>query len=377
MLKLRRITNGESWIPQVDGLRFIAILSVMLFHVSGEVAKRGPRLLTVAPADMPLYHWLINGDRGVPLFFVLSGYVLARPFYRAYRLNGRPVPLGKYFQRRLTRLEPPYILSLLICSLAFRIGYSVPWNTLAIHFAASAFYFHNLFYPSMPSFNFVTWSLEIEVQFYILAPLMGLIFKLDSATRRYAIFGALTLLGCFVGAWIPGPPVTILAYAGFFPAGFLLAEVLENPLRSRRQSYRWDALGLVLWVTFFWLPYSLTMRSFLALLILPMYILAFYGKLSSRILSNSFIAITGGMCYSIYLMHVLLMSLSFRLIKHLSFRNDIVTSWVQILLVITVIVASSAVYFVLIERPCMNPRWPQDLLARLRGHHRSETATTT
>jgi peptidoglycan/LPS O-acetylase OafA/YrhL len=377
MLKLRRITNGESWIPQVDGLRFVAILSVMLFHVSGEVAERGPRLLTVSPADMPLYHWLVNGDRGVPLFFVLSGYVLARPFYQWYRLGKRPVVLKKYFIRRFTRLEPPYILSLIIYSLAFHIGYHVPWNILGIHFAASAVYLHNIIYPWNPSFNFVTWSLEIEVQFYILAPLMGLIFKLPSTSRRCAIFAALTVIGCFVGAWLPGPPVTVLAYAGFFPAGFLLAEILENPHRSRKQSYLWDILGLALWVAFFWLPYSLTMRSFLPLIILPIYVLAFYGKLSSRILGNSFIAITGGMCYSIYLLHTLLMSLTFRLVKHISFSSDMVTSWVQIILVLAMIVALSTIYFVLIERPCMNPRWPQDLLARLRGRRSTETPVAT
>jgi peptidoglycan/LPS O-acetylase OafA/YrhL len=380
MLKLRRITNGETWIPQVDGLRFIAILSVMLFHVSGEVAERGPRLIHVAPSDMPLYHWLANGDRGVPLFFVLSGYVLARPFYQWYRLNKRPVVLKKYFIRRLTRLEPPYILSLIIFSLAFHLAYHVPWNILGIHFAASAVYLHNLIYPWNPSFNFVTWSLEIEVQFYILAPLIGILFKIDSLTRRCVIFSALTVVGCFIGAWLPGPPVTLLAYAGFFPAGFLLAEVLENPNRSRKQSYLWDVLGLALWITFFWLPYSLTVRAFLPLIIFPIYVMAFYGKLTSRILAIPFIAITGGMCYSIYLMHTLLMSLTFRLVKHITFHNDILTSWVQIILVIAMILALATIYFVLIERPCMNPHWPQDLMDRLRGRRPKpdpRTAATT
>jgi peptidoglycan/LPS O-acetylase OafA/YrhL len=338
----------------------------MLFHASGEVAERGLHLIHVAPGSMPLWHWLANGDRGVPLFFVLSGYVLARPFYHAYTLNGRPVSLRKYFLRRLTRLEVPYLLSLLIYSLSFHYLFNVPSQILIPHFAASAVYLHNLIYNT-PSFNFVTWSLEVEVQFYILAPLLGLVFHLSNTRLRCLIFGALTILGCFVGAWIPGPPVTVLAYAGFFPAGFLLAEVLENPHRSRRQSHLWDIVGLALWTAFFWLPYSLTFRSFLPLLIFPLYILAFYGKLTSRILSTPFIAIIGGMCYSIYLMHILFMSLSFRLVKHVIFANDVLTSWVQIILLIAMIVALSTIFFVLIERPCMNPRWPQVLLARLKS----------
>ncbi len=367
MLKLRRITNGETWIPQVDGLRVIAILSVLLFHTSGEVAVRGLHPMPVDPSRMPLWHWLANGDRGVPLFFVLSGYVLARPFYSAYRLGGRAVRLGSYYRRRLTRLEPPYLLAMVIYSLAFHAAFHVPWGILLPHFFASAAYLHNVIYHGLPSFNYVSWSLEVEVQFYLLAPLLGRMFRLESTQLRCTLFAGLTVIGCVVGAWLPGPPVTLLAYAGFFPAGFLLAEVLERPHRSHRQSYLWDALGLACWITFFWLPYSLTIRAFLTLIIFQMYVKSFYAKLSSRILGNSFIAISGCMCYSIYLIHTLFMSISFLVVKHVLLGNAVLTSWVQILLLLVMILALSLVYFVLVERPCMNPRWPQELLARLRG----------
>jgi len=315
---------------------------------------------------MPLYHWFTNGDRGVCLFFVLSGYVLARPFYRTYRLGGAPVSLRRYFLRRLTRLEPPYLLSLLIYAVAFAVTFHVDYRSLVLHFLASAFYLHNLVYPYSVALNFVAWSLEVEVQFYILAPLLGLIFRLNDLRLRCSIFAALTVLGCFVGAWLPGPPITLLAYAGYFPAGFLLAEILENPARPRRQSLLWDIVGLIGWITIFVLPYSLTMRSFLPLIILPLYVTVFYGSLTSRLLSTSWIAITGGMCYSIYLLHMLLLSVSFRWIKHVFFANRTLTSAVQMLLLLVFIFAVSAVYFVLVERPCMNPRWPGDLLAKLR-----------
>jgi peptidoglycan/LPS O-acetylase OafA/YrhL len=367
MLNLRRITNGESWIPQVDGLRFVAILSVLLFHLSGEIMVRGQRPLHIAPATLPFSHWLANGDRGVALFFLLSGYVLARPFYRMHRLKGRRLPLSEYLLRRLTRLEVPYLLALVIYCVAFHVSFHIPWRLILPHAAASAVYLHNLIYPYSAPFNYVSWSLEVEVQFYLLAPLLGRIFLLQSARRRTLWLAALSLLGCAAGAWFPGPPVTLVAYAGYFPAGFLMAEILENPQRRREQSYLWDAAGLAGWVLLFWLPWGLTLRSFLPLLILPLFLTVFYGKLSSRVLGVRWVAVTGGMCYSIYLMHTLLMSIGFRAIKRITFASDRMTLGVEMALLMAFVLAGSTLYFLAVERPCMDRHWPAELWSRLRG----------
>ena len=48
------------------------------------------------------------------MFFVISGFVLGMPFCKRTLADGPPVNLGRYFLRRLTRLEPPYAISLLI-----------------------------------------------------------------------------------------------------------------------------------------------------------------------------------------------------------------------------------------------------------------------
>ena len=54
------------------------------------------------------------GRHGVELFFVISGFVLAAPFAKSAIGGGKQVSVKKYFVRRLTRLEIPYLLSLLI-----------------------------------------------------------------------------------------------------------------------------------------------------------------------------------------------------------------------------------------------------------------------
>src|ERR1700751_4299508 len=94
MLNLRRIVSSESWVPEIDGLRFVAILVVLLFHCQAEVLSRGVQGLSL---DWPRYRYLWNNfDRGVLLFFVISGFVLARPFYQQYRLGKRRGVLSQY-----------------------------------------------------------------------------------------------------------------------------------------------------------------------------------------------------------------------------------------------------------------------------------------
>jgi peptidoglycan/LPS O-acetylase OafA/YrhL len=125
MLELRRVTSGSSWIPQIDGLRFVAIAAVVLAHTHTEVSARGPRPLLLAPEAHPFLSVFITyctSIRGVELFFVISGHILARPFLRQYLLAGHPVRAGAYYLRRITRLEPPYILSLFIYTFAVCLG---------------------------------------------------------------------------------------------------------------------------------------------------------------------------------------------------------------------------------------------------------------
>ena len=107
---------------EVDGLRFIAI-SVVLFHhllamfLSG--SGRSPEVHTYsewfAAADQS---WLVIpaycGHFGVNLFFVISGFILALPFAKR-AFNGKAAPdLKSYYLRRVTRIEPPYLLNLIV-----------------------------------------------------------------------------------------------------------------------------------------------------------------------------------------------------------------------------------------------------------------------
>jgi hypothetical protein len=68
--RLRRITSGATWIPEIDGLRFVAILSVVLYHIGGEVLSKAGHGWTTQVWYQPAMKLVSNGSRGVELFFI-------------------------------------------------------------------------------------------------------------------------------------------------------------------------------------------------------------------------------------------------------------------------------------------------------------------
>src|SRR5580692_4604220 len=119
--RLRRITRDGRWIPEIDSLRFIAIFSVFLFHLHGELLVRSGGIAVLEPRYVWLFHGIRQGYRGVELFFVISGFILGLPFARHCLKEAPKVRLGKYFLRRLTRLEPTYIVSFLVAALLWGV----------------------------------------------------------------------------------------------------------------------------------------------------------------------------------------------------------------------------------------------------------------
>jgi peptidoglycan/LPS O-acetylase OafA/YrhL len=369
-LQLRRITTTGRWIPEIDGLRFIAIAAVLCFHMSGQTISRAGHIVATQGRYDLLLRLLGNGDRGVPLFFVISGYILARPFLREHLFDGRAVSLGSYFLRRITRLEPPYIISLLLYTVGFMVFPGTPLLTQLPHLLASVAYLHNLIYGSMSTINFVTWSLEIEVQFYILAPLLGMIYAVRNTLARRSIFLALILFcGSFHlfahGLWLS----TIFNYGHFFLAGFLMADLMKDQsaqLDQPRRFLAWDAVSLACWLLVFLLPRVDATLQWLPFVILPAYLGAFYGPISNWFFRKPWVAITGGMCYSFYLMHMLTISIAFKATRHLIRFDDLLTNLlVQFLTLGSCIYIVGTLFFIFIERPCMDPEWPQKLWRRL------------
>jgi peptidoglycan/LPS O-acetylase OafA/YrhL len=228
-LHLRRITSGGSWIAEIDGLRFVAICSVVLFHLFGELTQSHASRMPIQPRYEGLASILEHGDRGVRLFFVISGLILCRPFRDQHRYSGKRVSLRYYFLRRVTRLEPPNVLVLLLWAATIVAYFHTPLMNVLEHLLASMFYVHSLIYRAGSTINFVTWSLEVEIQFYLLAPLIAGVFLIrNSAWRRPLLLAGVIVPGILQMHAGPFQQLTIVFYIQYFLAGYLLCDLLPR-----------------------------------------------------------------------------------------------------------------------------------------------------
>jgi len=377
--RLRRVTRDGLWIPEVDGLRFVAILSVFLFHMLGEVMNRSGRIIPVETGYLWLERILENGNRGVPLFFVISGMILAMPFARQYLLGAKPISLRKYYMRRVTRLEPPYIASLILAALLVAIYQKGVTAGFLGHLLASMVYQHSLIFGMVSPVNAVTWSLEIEIQFYLLAPLAMQIYRMRRTGLRRVLL-AVTILGLGVlqapfQAWIRFN-MSILFYAQYFLMGLLVADVFVLDLEKMKPSWLWDLAGIAALVAIFVPANSAMLHTLMPIAIAVLFAAAMRSRGLRRVFANEWVAVVGGMCYSVYLLHFLLIAVLFKITRHaiLPGATFFANYAIQLLLITLPVLLLCAGFYVLIERPCMDPDWPSKLWHALTGHPESEVA---
>jgi peptidoglycan/LPS O-acetylase OafA/YrhL len=379
----RRVTSDGSYIAEIDGLRFVAILSVLLFHIGrmteinyGEHVLTGRRLADVFPI------MLFHGGRGVELFFAISGMILGLPFAKHYLLGERAVDIKKYFVRRLTRLEPPYIANLLIRLPLIAGAKHMTFREVLPHFFASLFYLHGLTYTTWPIVHPPSWSLEIEVQFYVLAPILALLAFRHGALVRRTIFAGIILGAGILQAQVSPEDVrfhlSILEFIQYFLVGFLLADLYVTVFSRWRASWIWDMVSVPLWIAVFYLG-DLGAHYLLPAITFIVYLGAFKGRLINAVLRKPLISTVGGMCYSIYLTHSLVLQGVYVIFRKTPFLHGFYQHLLVGMVVITpVLVACGSIFFLLIERPCMDKNWPKKLVAWFRTRRATrEVAITT
>lgn len=371
--RFRRVTTAGGYLPEIDGLRFIAIMAVVAIHTVGYWSVQAGRTYPAySLLDRSLLHFLGLGLYGVHLFFMISGFVLAIPFCKAAILGGPPVNLRSYFWRRITRLEPPYVVSMLVFFFFIPLFKSESWATLLPHLLASLGYVHNIAYGEGSLINNAAWSLEVEIQFYVLMPVIACTLWWSALPRR-AFLSAAALFFSLNAAWLPYSwPKSILQYAQFFLVGILLCDLWATRWRALGRSWAADAPGIISVPLFVWI--NLGHAGVVADALNPWVMaMLFYSSLRGRgcsaLLSYGIIPIIGGMCYSIYLIHgrpiaILVHGLLARLPLFGTFTADYLVVFTACM---AAVLLASAVFYLFIERPCMDPKWPQKLLSRILG----------
>src|SRR5262249_12506904 len=182
-------------LPYIDGLRAVAVLSVLTYHLSPS--------------------WLPGGFSGVDVFFVISGFVVSASVGALTEF--RPASFLLFFYaRRLLRIAPALIVCLLMTNLATTILVPDSWlsnaNQLTVLYAL--FGLSNIvlatnrdtYFSPRSEFNpFIhTWSLGVEEQFYLVFPFIFVLWMMGDKRRRQTIILFSTLFTCSLAysAWI-------------------------------------------------------------------------------------------------------------------------------------------------------------------------------
>lgn len=372
--RLSRRTSGGRWIPEIDGLRFLAIALVLLDHAAVALRVGTGRSISEAPfgslteSTRPDRFFTVfeHGAVGVLVFFMVSGFVLALPFIRNQRAGGAPLPLWPYLRRRITRIEPPYLI---VMTALFAVSSLAGTRVGLGHLFASLAYMHGTYYGTHSPLNSVAWTLEIEVQFYVLVPALALLFCAGRTTirrTRIVVFAGLATACHVLGL------VTAYTFLGssiqYFLLGWLLADIyVADWAEEPRPGRPGDVIGLlalaalVVGLAFAPTPVEGALAPWL---VFATGYAAFRGIALRRMLSNRWIATIGGMCYSIYLIHYALFIFVSRFLRPLDAIPTPVALVAACVVLTPLALAVSALFFVLVERPCMDPAWPERVRAR-------------
>jgi peptidoglycan/LPS O-acetylase OafA/YrhL len=168
--------RGIQYIPAIDGLRAIAVVAVILYHLG--------------------FDWIPGGFLGVDLFFVISGYVITRLLLDSIEVSGG-LDLRAFYLARVRRLFPPLAFMVITTILAvgiwapdtvkrllidtpFALTGTMNWWLVGRHLD----YFEALGRPSLLQH---TWSLAVEAQFYLVWPLVLLLVLKWFGKKRVAL----------------------------------------------------------------------------------------------------------------------------------------------------------------------------------------------
>jgi len=343
-------------------MRFLAIIPVVLLHFRTAFLRYNGNytLETLSSFDRLIDKWIKTGDVGVHIFFAISGFILTLPFANHYINGSKKVSLKRYFLKRLTRLEPPYIITLTLLFLIHMYLQIDPVQQLVRSYFASLVYSHNWIFGKWSIINPVAWSLEIEVQFYIMVPVLTLLFAIRNKLLKRILLFALVFFFPFVNDNIFHTGIlSLLRFGQYFVIGILVADIYLSFKSIGVKKYIIDIVGSITIILIFVFQFY-RLHSLVPWAIFVVFISVLYGGMLKKIFSNQLISIIGGMCYITYLIHYSLITGLVKYLPHFStglgYWYDFVINGIYIIPLVLII---SAYAFIYLEKPFMRHDWPQ------------------
>jgi peptidoglycan/LPS O-acetylase OafA/YrhL len=177
--------------PLVDGVRAIAALTIFAFHVAFHLGGLSTDVLS---------RYLGNLNVGVPIFFVVSGFLIYRPFVAKRFEQQRAPEVEPYAIRRAMRIVPAYWVALVIVTLMLGLEATVfTPSGIVTYFGFLQLYDIDTLIGGIGQ----AWTLCIEVTFYIAVPIWAFLARRvlpGRAGRQQMIRGELWALGALFAA---------------------------------------------------------------------------------------------------------------------------------------------------------------------------------
>jgi peptidoglycan/LPS O-acetylase OafA/YrhL len=314
---MQRITNTQiGYVPGIDGLRAIAVLSVILCHLKSSI--------------------LPGGFSGVDVFFVISGYVVSGSLARQAASTFPRFALG-FYARRIVRIFPALAVCILLVGLLQTLIVPASWLSssssktgLSALFGLSNFaliWFSDGYFSPQAEFNAFThtWSLGVEEQFYVLFPAVFFFWlkgrERDDAFGRFSRWLlVLLLIVSLLYSWVETAAAPDHAYyllpSRFWElaSGAMLFKLHQhNRFQARTKIGANGYIGaglLLLGLGFIFsdqkaFPFPWAMLSVSGTLFAITGVVSDFGKASaiSRLLDNKVLVYIGKISYSLYLWH--------------------------------------------------------------------------
>ena len=184
--------SAGTYFPAMDGYRAVAALAVLLAHVA--------LLSGIVRTNTTFGPYLARADVGVSVFFLLSGFLLYRPFVAA-RLAGRPSgSLGGYVRRRALRILPAYWFALTIVAFVLKApGFESPHSIPAHYLLLHPYDVDQVTGGPIQQ----SWTLATEVAFYVFLPVWAWLLarrdRTPSRQIRVEVIGLVALWSAAIG----------------------------------------------------------------------------------------------------------------------------------------------------------------------------------
>ena len=233
-------TAGPDRVASLTGIRAVAALLVVGTHAAYTTGKYTHG------------YWGLVGARleiGVPIFFVLSGFLLFRPWVKSAATGGPPPSLSRYARNRVRRIMPAYVITVLIAYVLYHFRHAGPnpghtWYGLFRNLTLTQIYCNGYLGKYLHQGLTQMWSLAVEASFYLFLPLLAYLLLVLLNRRRWQpklVLAALAAMTLISPAWLvlvhvdrsfpDGARLWLPTYLAWFLGGMMLAVWQEMGVR--------------------------------------------------------------------------------------------------------------------------------------------------